>query len=201
MIELTELQRDALMETFNIGVGRASRSLASLLGCEAALSVPIIIDASASGALQIVDPQMLGRTDVCIVSRSIPDLDIGFVVVFQGAQENITSLLNIKGGKSEADPREIVTSKVATMISESCTGQLEGLLEHALSRRALIFSPSIPARIFEHCSGVDHVQAVVKIDILLKRRGVAAHFLVSLTSTSAAKLGDGLNRMLEDSEG
>lgn len=38
--ELTELQRDALTEIFNVGVGQAANSLSQIVGQEIALSVP-----------------------------------------------------------------------------------------------------------------------------------------------------------------
>ena len=42
MIKLTELQKDALGELFNIGMGRASASLSEMVGEEVELSVPLV---------------------------------------------------------------------------------------------------------------------------------------------------------------
>lgn len=198
MFELTELQRDALMETFNIGVGRASRSLSQMLGCETALSVPIIVQSPVNQAVQIIDPRLRAQQDVCMVTRRLGGIDAEAVMIFQGPRDNIASLLNLPAAATAhlSDSRENVATKIGQLVSESCAAQIEDLVGIPIDRGPVRFLATVPERVFEVRNSEDDVLIIVKIDIALKRKGVTGHLLLSFTQESAQQLAEGLDRML-----
>ena len=203
MFELTELQCDALMETFNIAVGRSSKSLALLLGCEAALSVPIIVQAEMSDADSIVDPSLRQQTDACMASRSLGGVDFEAVMIFQGSRESIASLLNLpfSSSKCHTDPRENVVTRIAALVTESCAAEIQDLVGREVTRGPIRFLATIPEQVFSVRDGASDVMIIVKIDIALKKRGVTGHLLLSFTQESANSLADGLDQLLSDGEG
>lgn len=203
MFDLTELQRDALMETFNIAVGRASKSLALLLGCEAALSVPLIVQADMRDAASIVDPALRRQSDACMASRFFGGVDVEAVMIFQGPRENIASLLNLPVSASDghADARQNVATKIAALVTESCAAEIQDLVGREVSRGPIRFLSTIPEQVFSVRGSDADVMIIVKIDIALKKRGVTGHLLLSFTQDSANSLADGLDKLLSGSEG
>jgi chemotaxis protein CheC len=67
MVELSELQHDALVEIFNIGVGQAARAMSEIVNQEVTMSVPSIRFLNRADAAA-----MLGRDEtmrVCGISQ------------------------------------------------------------------------------------------------------------------------------------
>lgn len=202
MFQLSEIQRDALMEVFNIGVGRASRSLALMLGCEASLSAPVIVQTSASEAMRIIDPDLKRQSDVCVVSRTLGGVDAEAVMIFQGSRGNLCSLMEppVDTGSPAQDSGENIATRLAQLVSDSCAAQLEDLLGRPIERGKPCFMSSVSQDVFETRNQPDDVLFIVKIDILLKKRGVTGHLLVSFTREAANGIADGLDRLVRDEE-
>ena len=68
MIQLSDIEQDALQELFNIGMGRAAASLERMLGCEICLSVPFLTMLPANQAASII--QSPDNTEVSSVQQS-----------------------------------------------------------------------------------------------------------------------------------
>lgn len=202
MFELSFLQRDALMEIFNIGVGRASRSLAQLLGCDAAMSVPIIMQASVSESGQFVDESLKQRQDACMVSRQFGGIETGAVVIFQGLRDNVAGLLDLPASvhAGHTDIRQHIASKIALMVTDSCADQIEDLVRTEVPRGPVKFQAMIGDEIFDIRRNPDDLLIIVKIDIALRKKGVTGHLLLSFSQEAGMRLAEGLDRMLSDSE-
>ena len=67
MFRLTELQHDALVEIFNIGVGRAARAMSEIVNEEVTMSVPTISFVSRAVAAEMLGNKELLR--VCGISQ------------------------------------------------------------------------------------------------------------------------------------
>jgi chemotaxis protein CheC len=61
MVVLTELEHDALLEIFNIGVGQAAAAMSGIVGEEVTMSVPSISFLSRSEAAQVLDDAHRGN--------------------------------------------------------------------------------------------------------------------------------------------
>lgn len=187
------------METFNIGVGRASRALSQLLACEMALSVPVI-EQKLVQDMNALNHLNMDPDDSCAVSRRMSGIDAEVLMVFQGARGTISSLINNQLDRAhEVDPRENVVSKIAYLVTESCFDQLSDVINKNVSRDAPRFMATVPPEYFmEHLNPHDTL-IIVKIDINLKKKDVSGHLLLSFTSTGANELALGLDRMIEES--
>lgn len=200
MLELTELQRDALMETFNIGVGRASRALSQLLGCEIALSVPILLQSRVSEVTKIIDPSMRPE-DFCAVSRKTNGVESEVLMLFQGAPKTIGDLINNQFNRTPfEDPRENVVTKIAYLVTESCFDQIEDVVNRSIQRSAPSFMPRLPKAFFCDNRDPSDTLIIVKIDINLKKKDVSGHLLLSFSEKGANDLAVGLDRMLDSFE-
>lgn len=197
--ELSELQRDALMETFNIGVGRASRGLSQLLGCDVALSVPIIVQMPSSDVRQMLDPS-LPVNDVCLVSRRIGGEDAEVVMLFQGQREGFAALMPSTREVDEPgrDIRADVVTKFGYLVIESCVDQVEQVIARKLERHPVKYVDGLPERVFEVHKDQEQL-LVVKIDMMLKKHGIGAHMLFSFSEQAANRLAEGLDRIIAES--
>lgn len=199
MHELTELQRDTLMETFNIGVGRASRALSQLLACEMALSVPRLEMALVKDMSSLLKLPM-DPNESCAVSRRMSGIDAEVLMLFHGEKSTISSLINNQlDPDQDSDPRENVVSKIAYLVTESCFDQISDVINKNVARAAPVYMATVPPSYFiEHRDPLDTL-IIVKIDISLKKKDVSGHLLLSFTSKGANELAVGLDRMIEES--
>lgn len=199
MFELSEIQRDALMEVFNIGVGRASRNLSSLLNCETALSAPIIVQTLSTDAGKIVDPTMLQSKDACMVSRLFSGIDAESIMIFQGPRQNVIALMfdEIDSGVVSDSGRNVAT-QIADLVSKSCAEQMENLMGIKVQMSPVTFLTEVPEKVFNVRNQKSDILFIVKIDISLRRRGITSHFLMSFTEDSANILLDGVDRWINE---
>ncbi len=201
--ELSELQRDALMETFNIGVGRASKALSHLFSCDIALSAPILVPVRAANVATLIDPAMRGSDDVCAVTRAITGVDAEVVMIVQGDTKSIAALPSAQlvrdGLDVRSDPRADAVSKLGYLVISSCVDQMEEVVGRRFERHPLRFMPSLPEKIVGAARPSDEMLYGVKIAIIMSAKGVASYLLFSFTRDAANRLAAGLDRIIAES--
>lgn len=201
MFELNDLQCDSLMETFNIGVGRASRSLALLLGCETALSVPVILKSYSVTEDDGFESMRDSGGNVCMVSRDLGVIGAKVILILCGSKENVASLVSLPSQRPTGDDeRKIIASKIAYLVSESCIDQVEDLMGCVLTRGDAQFSAVIPPDMFAMVSQGDSDMLIIKIDLAIKKRNVSGHLLMAFSHASANRLAEGLDRLMIDGD-
>lgn len=200
--ELNESQRDALTETINIGVGRASRALAQLTRSEVAISVPVIIQAEPGDIANIVAPSLFNSPDVCSVARRVIGLDADLAMVFQANKEAMANLIMsgiVRDGQTEpSDVRQEVSNKIGNLMIESCLDQMEHVVGRNIERFKLAYHPKLPADIFGLGHAPKEAVIIVKIDIAIINRNISGHLLCALTHKAANRLADGLDALVAE---
>lgn len=203
--ELSELQRDALTETINIGVGRASRALAQLTKSEVAMSVPVIIQCLPGTIRDIVSPSLFDSSDVCSVSRRVAGLDADVTLIFQGTKESMGELLaggiTQEGQDAPVDVREAVAHKIGYLMIESCLDQIENVVGGNIERSKLSYHPRLPLGIFSEEFNPAEPVIIVKIDIAVPKRGISGHLLCAMMHKAANRMADGLDAIVIESQG
>ena len=130
MIELTELQQDAIGELLNIGMGRAARSLSEMVSEEVALSVPEIelksdieleeyLDAADRGAMTAVNQRFEGPFwgDACLLFPEQRSLELVRLLVGEGMPlESLT------------DMEQEALQEIGNVIINACLGSLSNIL-------------------------------------------------------------------------
>lgn len=199
MIELSEIQRDALMEVFNIGVGRASSQLSVIFGCEIALSAPVIVQALSPDVNKIADPSMLSRKEMCIVSRLFSGIDAESIMIFQGPQQNVITLMSDEiGSEKISETGRNVATQIADLVSGSCAEQIEKLMGINIQLSPVTFLTHASDKFFNVRNSLTDILFIVKIDISLLNRDIASHFLMSFSKDSAQVLLNGVDRWIAD---
>lgn len=201
--ELSDLQRDALSETINIGVGRASRALSQFTKAEVAMSVPVVIRCSPEEVRGIVTPALFASPDVCSVSRRIVGMEAELAMIFQSTKEAMAELLStsiVREGQDEiVDVREAVATKIGYLVIESCLDQMEHVVGRNIERFKLNYHPKLPSGIFSDTYDPKETVIIVKIDISVPKRNITGHLLCSLPRKGANRMADGLDALVIDS--
>lgn len=195
--ELTDLQRDALTETINIGVGRASRALAKFSGSDVAMSVPIIIQTEPENFREIISPSLFSSPDVCVVARRVMGLDADVAMVFQGTPQAMGQLAPEDYSGRRRDVREDVAIKIGSLVIESCLDQMEHVAGRNIDRDKLSYFSKMPHNIFGDEYEPKEGAIVVKIDVKVSKRDITGHLLCVMTHRAANRLARGLDELIE----
>ncbi|MFL6710953.1 MAG: chemotaxis protein CheC, partial [Massilia sp.] len=133
---LDALQHDALVELFNIGVGRAANALGEIVGEEVTMSVPTIRFLPRAQARSLLASSSAGEARVCGVRQHY---DGGFrteaIIMF--AEDACLDLVRLMVG--DAVPADELTAmeqeamgEIGNIVLNSCLGTLADLLEQEL---------------------------------------------------------------------
>jgi chemotaxis protein CheC len=134
MFNLNELQHDALVEIFNIGVGQAAASMSGIVNEEVTMSVPSISFVSRSeAALMLVDSE---TRRICGVSQHYHGA-FSTEAILMFPEEKSLEIVRLMVG--ELIPMQELTemeqeamSEIGNIILNSCVGTLANVFEQEL---------------------------------------------------------------------
>lgn len=205
MIELTELQRDALGEIFNIGVGRAAASLSVIVKEEVELSAPSVslcrpeearesLHAAEFQKFSLVSQQFSGAFD----SRAM--------LVFSEA--NALEIVRLMAGAVNLSIEELsefeqeAMCEVGNIILNACMSALADMFHVSLNGTLPVhrFGDSAAAAITDDLAAVSEepVVLLLQIDMFISRQRTCGHIVFLLSVTSLRLLLDLLNNYLAE---
>lgn len=199
MIEVSELQRDALAEIFNIGVGRAAASLSLIVNDEIDLSAPSVLFLPPAE----VQRTLLGGTEMQTLSLVAQDFrgpfDARAMLLFP--ERNALIIVGHMLGQ-QVPPEQLsefeqeAMCEVGNIILNACISALADLFgiefEGGLPRHQ-----SADAASFD-LFGVDQerVILVVQVDLHIHKERINGHMLFLLSVSSLRELLDCIDRFL-----
>ena len=150
MRRLTELQRDAMMECLNIGMGRAASALSEMVGEEVDLYVPFADLLSRRAAVEAIVGK--GAEHIIAVQQQLSGLWRGdIMLVFPEAQ----SLELVRAVVKDAVPLDIMTEmdqeafmEIGNMILNACIGSISSILNSEMNSSLPILIRGSGADIF-----------------------------------------------------
>ncbi len=134
MIELTELQQDALIEIFNMGVGRAASAMSGIFNEEITMSVPSISFQSRVEAAQLLGAQESQR--VCGISQTYKGaFNTDAILIF--LEERSLEIVRLMVGESVTDEElteleQEAMSEIGNIILNSCVGIMANIFNSEL---------------------------------------------------------------------
>jgi chemotaxis protein CheC len=133
MFELSELQHDALVEIFNIGVGQAARALSEIVSEEVTMSVPSIRFLNRAGAAA-----MLGKyaQRVCGVSQHYEGA-FTTQAILMFPEDKSLDLVRLMVGEAVpftelTEMEQEAMSEIGNIILNSCVGTMANLFDQEL---------------------------------------------------------------------
>jgi chemotaxis protein CheC len=204
MFNLTELQHDALVEIFNIGVGHAARAMSEIVNEEVTMSVPSISFLNRADAAAMLGNKE--RERVCGVSQN-----------YQGAF-NTEAILMFPEDKSldivrlmvgESVPLEELTemeqeamSEIGNIILNSCVGTLANIFSQELSGSLPVYHIGTSEHILTASGGqAESVVLMLHIDFILETHQIHGYVAFILDLTAMNDLKEQVDRYLAKAMG
>jgi chemotaxis protein CheC len=204
MFNLTELQHDALVEIFNIGVGHAARAMSEIVNEEVTMSVPSISFLNRADAAAMLGNKE--RERVCGVSQN-----------YQGAF-NTEAILMFPEDKSldivrlmvgESVPLEELTemeqeamSEIGNIILNSCVGTLANIFSQELSGSLPVYHIGTSEQILTASGGqAESVVLMLHIDFILETHQIHGYVAFILDLTAMNDLKEQVDRYLAKAMG
>lgn len=199
MFELSELQHDALVEIFNIGVGQAAKSLSEIVSEEVTMSVPSIRFLNRAEAAAMLGKDAGQR--VCGVSQHYEGA-FTTQAILMFPEDKSLDLVRLMVG--EAVPFSELTemeqeamSEIGNIILNSCVGTMANLFDQELRGSLPVYhlgsSESILA---ESGSKADAVVLMLHIDFSLETHEIHGHVAFILDMGALADLQAQVDRYL-----
>jgi chemotaxis protein CheC len=214
MVALTELEHDALVEIFNIGVGQAAAAMSGIVNEEVTMSVPSITFLSRSEAAQLLEEahrndNRAGGTSgerICGVSQHyegafsteallmFPEhksLEIVRLMVGEAVP-----LAELSGMEQEA------MSEIGNIILNSCVGTLANIFQQELHGSLPVYHVGSSDEILDATgTRADTVVMMLHIDFILEKHQIHGYVAFILDVTALTDLKEQIDRYLQRAMG
>lgn len=204
MVTLTELQHDALVEIFNIGVGQAAKAMSEIVNDEVVMSVPSISFMSRANAAETLSNKEHRR--VCGVSQHYEGaFTTDAILMFP--EEKSLDIVRLMVG--DAIPLSELTemeqeamSEIGNIILNSCVGMLANVFSEELHGSLPRFHVGTSAEILA-ASGdnADTVVLMLHIDFIIETHQIHGFVAFVLDLSALNDLQEQVNRYLSKIEG
>ncbi|GGY52451.1 chemotaxis protein CheC [Pseudoduganella albidiflava] len=215
MVALTELEHDALVEIFNIGVGQAAAAMSGIVGEEVTMSVPSITFLSRSEAAQLLEeahrnnqgsPDNSSNERICGVSQHYEgafsteallmfpeDKSLEIVRLMVG---EAVPLAELSGMEQEA------MSEIGNIILNSCVGTLANIFQQELHGSLPVYHVGSSDEILDATgTRADTVVMMLHIDFILEKHQIHGYVAFILDVTALTDLKEQIDRYLQRAMG
>ena len=204
MVNLSELENDALVEIFNIGVGHAAAAMSEIVNEEVTMSVPSITFLNRADAAALLGSKKDGER-ICGVSQHY-DGAFATEAILMFPEDKSLEIVRLMVG--DAMPLQELTemeqeamSEIGNIILNSCVGTLANLFDSELHGSLPLYHVGTSAEILSSFGGHDDdaVVLMLHIDFVLSKHQIhgyvafvldlsALHDLKQLVSRYLAKV-------------
>lgn len=203
MTILSEIERDALTEIFNVGAGRAALSLSEIVGDEVRLSVPSVEVLRT----QDVDERVLalGNARFATVSQEFDGpFDAEAVLLFteEHALEIVRDMMGSQMSLEElAEFEQEAMCELGNIILNACLSAMADMLGITLNSSLPNYVVSSPEEVSVRLASsgdADTYVLVLHIDLVIEKHHTEGHLIFLLSSTSLSKLVTHIQRYLSN---
>ncbi len=204
MFNLTELQHDALVEIFNIGVGHAAKAMSEIVNEPVTMSVPSISFLNRAGAAS-----MLGNKDsarVCGVSQHY-DGAFSTDAILMFPEDKSLDIVRLMVGESVplkelTEMEQEAMSEIGNIILNSCVGTLANIFSQELRGSLPEYHVGTSEEIL-HASGGenDTVVLMLHIDFILETHQIHGYVAFILDLSALHDLQEQVDRYLAKAMG
>jgi chemotaxis protein CheC len=204
MFNLTELQHDALLEIFNIGVGHAAAAMSDIVNEEVKMSVPSISFLNRAEAAA-----MLGKAEgarVCGISQHyIGAFETEAILMFP--EDKSLEIVRLMVG--EAVPLAELTemeqeamSEIGNIILNSCIGTLANIFGQELCGSLPLYHVGTSEDILTASgSAADTIVLMLHIDFILEKHEIHGYVAFVLDMSALQDLQEQVDRYLAKAMG
>lgn len=199
MFNLSELQHDALVEIFNIGVGHAAKAMSDIVNEEVTMSVPSITFLNRAEAAEMLGNKESAR--VCGVSQHY-DGAFSTEAILMFPEDKSLDIVRLMVGESVplqelTEMEQEAMSEIGNIILNSCVGTLANIFQHELRGSLPAYHVGTSDEILTASgSEPDAVVLMLHIDFVLETHQIHGYVAFILDLTALHDLQDQVDRYL-----
>ncbi|MES0489100.1 MAG: hypothetical protein ABUK01_03855 [Leptospirales bacterium] len=198
MINITDLQRDAITESINISMGKAASTFNSMIQEHIALSVPKINFVSSEEALDIL--QLPEEKEVCYIKQHFSGTYFTSEAMLVFAQDESLELVKLFLGEetSVADMTTLeheAMSEIGNVLLNACIGSLSNILKDRISGTLPIFRKCKAQTLFLN-ERKEEVILLIFVDFGIESKAIKGYIVLILELDSFIKFKEQLLKNL-----
>lgn len=200
MVNLSELENDALVEIFNIGVGHAAAAMSEIVNEEVTMSVPSITFLDRAEAAALLGSKRDGER-ICGVSQHY-DGAFATEAILMFPEDKSLEIVRLMVGDSMpldqlTEMEQEAMSEIGNIILNSCVGTLANLFDSELHGSLPVYHVGTSAEILSVCNeqGND-VVLMLHIDFVLSKHQIHGYVAFVLDLSALHDLKDQVSRYL-----
>lgn len=199
MVQLTELQHDALVEIFNIGVGHAARSMSEIVNEEVTMSVPSISFLNRAQAASLLGNKEGER--VCGVSQHYAGA-FSTEAILMFPEDKSLDIVRLMVGESVplkelTEMEQEAMSEIGNIILNSCVGTLANIFSQELSGSLPTYHVGTSEEILNASGGQENnIVLMLHIDFILETHQIHGYVAFILDMSAMQDLQAQVDRYL-----
>jgi len=199
MVELTELEHDALVEIFNIGVGQAAAAMSGIVNEEVTMSVPSITFLSRSQAAHLLEEAHRNNNGgegerICGVSQHYEGA-FSTEALLMFPEDKSLEIVRLMVGEAVplaelSEMEQEAMSEIGNIILNSCVGTLANIFEQELHGSLPVYHVGSSDDILGATgTRADTVVLMLHIDFILAKHQIHGYvaFILDVTALSDLK--------------
>jgi chemotaxis protein CheC len=202
MFKLSELEHDALVEIFNIGVGQAAAAMSSIVSEPVSMSVPSISFLSRADAAQLLSGVRRGGSErICGVSQHF-DGAFHTEAILMFPEDKSLEIVRLMVGESVplqalSEMEQEAMSEIGNIILNSCVGTLANIFQQELHGSLPVYHVGTSDEILS-ASGqrADTVVLMLHIDFILEKHQIHGYVAFILDVSALHDLKEQINLYL-----
>ncbi|MFZ4874034.1 chemotaxis protein CheC [Janthinobacterium sp. Mn2066] len=200
MVNLSELENDALVEIFNIGVGHAAAAMSEIVNEEVTMSVPSITFLNRADAAALLGSKKDGER-ICGVSQHY-DGAFATEAILMFPEDKSLEIVRLMVGDSVplqelTEMEQEAMSEIGNIILNSCVGTLANLFDSELHGSLPLYHVGTSAQIMSSFGGQnDAVVLMLHIDFVLAKHQIHGYVAFVLDLSALHDLKEQVSRYL-----
>jgi chemotaxis protein CheC len=193
MVRLTELEHDALVELFNIGVGQAASAMSEIVNETVTMSVPAISFLTRAAAAKLLASRSTGNGRLCGISQHYSGaFETEAVLMFpeEKSQEIVRLMVGESMPLAELSAMEQeAMSEIGNILLNSCVGALANLLGHELQGSLPAYHVGYSDDILALSGSGETAVLMLHIEFVIERQQIAGDvaFIMDMTALQDLK--------------
>ncbi|MBB3117687.1 chemotaxis protein CheC [Pseudoduganella violacea] len=201
MLPLSEIEHDALVEIFNIGVGRAAAAMSAIVNEAVSMSVPSISFLNRSNAARLLGPGGRNASRVCGVSQHYEGAFRTEAILMFPEEKSLDLVRLMVGGSVPllelTEMEQEALSEIGNIILNSCVGTLANIFEHELHGSLPAYHVGSCDEILSASGGpADTVVLMLHIDFALEVHEIKGYVAFILDLSALQDLQEQIRRYL-----
>lgn len=193
MVRLTDLEHDALVELFNIGVGQAAAAMSEIVSETVAMSVPAISFLTRAAAAKLLASRSTGNGRLCGISQHYSGaFETEAVLMFpeEKSQEIVRLMVGESMPLAELSAMEQeAMSEIGNILLNSCIGALANLLGSELHGSLPRYHVGYSDEVLAQAGSNETAVLMLHIEFVIERQQIAGDvaFIMDMTALQDLK--------------